>query len=164
MPALHYTGLEYSQLIVCIWHADYCQCTVFMRFQVTWLYACTLTVDYCHLYSTAVVFNNILVMYRKRSSKETDAGTSSTSEDFDKPPWKYLLLCHCLIIFCGCQSIFDMERHCVLGISKIIWSTAIACRACMKILRPRPLWGQTTPILHDRGCYHEFLGKKSWNI
>ena len=27
-------------------------------------------------------------MYRKRSSEETDAGTSSTSEDFDKPPRK----------------------------------------------------------------------------
>ena len=27
---------------------------------------------------------NILVMYRKRSSEETDAGTSTTSEDFDK--------------------------------------------------------------------------------
>ena len=28
------------------------------------------------------------LLYRKRSSEETDAGTSSTSEDFDKPPWK----------------------------------------------------------------------------
>ena len=137
-------------------------------------------------------------MYRKRSSEETDAGTSSTSEDFDKPPWKKRGLsvstvenqildndktlntstwlgydktgwnqvarlkckvcqrfvdkirgsrnfsaafidgsknlrttsfkdhaCHCLIIYYGCQSIFDMERHCVLALSKITWSTAI---------------------------------------
>ena len=66
--------------------------TVFVRIQGTWLYACRLlpSVQYlwvyactCHLYSTAVV-----LMYRKRSSEETDAGTSSTSEDFDKPPQK----------------------------------------------------------------------------
>ena len=64
--------------------------------------------DYCHVYSICEVSShlivcmhsncrllpfvqycssiNILVMYRKRSSEETDAGTSSTNEDFDKLP------------------------------------------------------------------------------
>ena len=68
---------------------------------------------------------NILVIYRKRrSSEEIDADTSSTSEDFDKPPRK-MRLSVSLIIYCGCQSIFDMERHCILALSKITWSTAV---------------------------------------
>ena len=71
---------------------------------------------------------NILVMYRKRSSEETDADTSSTSDDFDKPPRPgKKRLSVSLIIYCGCQSIFDMERHCVLALSKITWSTAYTC-------------------------------------
>ena len=44
---------------------------------------------------------NILVTYRKRSSEETDAGTctSSTSEDFDKPPWEKVTVSVRLIIY-----------------------------------------------------------------
>ena len=26
--------------------------------------------------------------------------------------------------------------------------------------KPKPTLGQTTPILHDRGCYHDFLSEK----
>ena len=69
---------------------------------------------------------NILVMYRKRSSEETDTGTSSISEDFDKPPQKKRLSVS-LIIYFGCRSIFDMERHCVLALSKITWRTVALC-------------------------------------
>ena len=189
MPALHYTGLKYSQLNA--YDADYCH--VYSIYEVSHhLIVCMHSncrlspfVQYCSSI-------NILVMYRKRSSEETDAGTSSTSEDFDKPPWKKQGLsvstvenhildndkmlntstwlgydktgwnqvarlkckvcqrfvdkirgsrnfsaafidgsknlqttsfkdhaCHCLIIYYGCQSIFDMERHCVLALSQI---------------------------------------------
>ena len=73
-----------------------------------------------HLYSTAVV---LIFYWCKGNSEETDAGTSSISEDFDKPPQKKRLSVS-LIIYYGCQSIFDMERHCVLALSKITLSTA----------------------------------------
>ena len=36
----------------------------------------------------------------------------------------------------------------------------IAREARAKILRPRPLHVKPRPFLHDRGCYHEFLGEK----
>ena len=36
----------------------------------------------------------------------------------------------------------------------------IARKARAKILRPRPLHVKPRPFLHDRGCYHEFLGEK----
>ena len=36
----------------------------------------------------------------------------------------------------------------------------IAREARAKILRSRPLHVKPRPFLHDRGCYHEFLGEK----
>ena len=36
----------------------------------------------------------------------------------------------------------------------------IAREARAKFLRPRPLHVKPRPFLHDRGCYHEFLGEK----
>ena len=36
----------------------------------------------------------------------------------------------------------------------------IARETRAKILRPRPLHVKPRPFLHDRGCYHEFLGEK----
>ena len=36
----------------------------------------------------------------------------------------------------------------------------IAREARAKILRPRPLHVKPRPFLHDRCCYHEFLGEK----
>ena len=36
----------------------------------------------------------------------------------------------------------------------------IAREARTKFLRPRPLHVKPRPFLHDRGCYHEFLGEK----
>ena len=87
-------------------------CKLLPRVQYLWGFKSPdcMHADYCHVYSIYEVSShlivcmhsncrllpfvqycssiNILVMYRKRSSEETDDGTSSTSEDFDKPPWK----------------------------------------------------------------------------
>ena len=101
-----------THLIVCL------HCTILDSSTVSWLYAygmqttakCIYEVSShlivcmysnCRLLPFVHYRSSILVMYRKRSSEQTDAATSSTSEDFDKPPQKYLLLCHCLIIYCG---------------------------------------------------------------
>ena len=128
-------------------------CTVFVRFQGTWLYACRLLPSVQYLWGLIVCMHsncrllpfvqycssiNIFMMYRKRrSSEETDADTSSISEDFDKPPRKKWLSVS-LIIYCGCQSIFDMEGHCILALSTITWSTVVIARGREFVAISRP--------------------------
>ena len=125
LHALHYTGLWYSQLILYYYGmqaiATYTNCDVSRH-----LIACMQTTAKCTVYLWGLIvcmhsncrllpfvqycssINIILVMYRKRSSEQTDADTSNTSEDFDKPPQKKRWSVSLIIKFyCG--------YHCVFG-------------------------------------------------
>ena len=97
-------------------HADCCQ--------VYRVYACTLTVDYCHLYSTAVVLIFSWCIEKEEVLKRQMLILPALVRTLISHPEKKRLSVS-LIIYCGCQSIFDMERHCILALSKIIWSTAL---------------------------------------
>ena len=54
--------------------------------------------------------------------------------------------------------IYGHRRRKILKVGGAEYPIAREARA--KILRPRPLHVKPRPFLHDRGCYHEFLGEK----